>query len=135
MEIPDRLILFDGVCNLCSSSVKFILKYDKKKVFRYAPLQWAVSAKILKSYKHIIPFDTLIFIDKGTLYHQSTAALKIVKHLRFFWVLYYLTYIPKWIRDPVYRLIARNRYRIFGNKKHCYIPTEKEKELFVSIFD
>ncbi|MCF8359859.1 MAG: DCC1-like thiol-disulfide oxidoreductase family protein [Prolixibacteraceae bacterium] len=131
MEYPDYIILFDGVCNLCSSSVQFVMKHDKKRLFRFAPLQWDVASKILGPHKHILHFDTLILIEKGKVYDQSTAALKIARHLRFFRIFYFLIILPVWMRDPVYRFVARYRYRVFGKKEHCMVPAENKKELFI----
>jgi predicted DCC family thiol-disulfide oxidoreductase YuxK len=107
------------------------MRHDKKRVFRYVPLQWDVALKLLRPHKYILLFDTLILIEKGKVYDQSTAALKIARHLRFFRILYPFIFLPVWLRDPVYRFIAKHRYRVFGKKEHCMVPGENEKELFI----
>lgn len=124
------IILFDGVCNLCNNSVQFIIKRDKKKRFFYASLQSdAVQSILLQFELKNSDFDSIILIDKGKVYQKSTAILKIIKHLNSAWELSYIFIIvPKFIRDFIYSIIAKNRYKWFGKREKCMIPT-KELEM------
>ena len=129
------IILFDGVCNLCNSSVNFILKNDVKNQFKFASLQSDVAQQILLQYKvkndknH---FDSVILIENDKLYDKSTAALRILRKLKFpfnkGWI---FIVFPKFIRDHIYNLIAKNRYKWFGKKNVCRIPTKEELEVFL----
>lgn len=126
------VLLFDGVCNLCNGAVQFVIKRDKKAVFRFAALQSAFGQKVLKENK--LPqshFDTFILIADNKIYTKSTAALKVAQALGGFWkLLHVLIIIPKPIRDFLYTLIAKNRYKLFGKKEACMIPTPELKSRF-----
>ncbi|MBI9041394.1 thiol-disulfide oxidoreductase DCC family protein [Lutibacter sp.] len=127
------IIFFDGVCNLCNSSVNFIIKHDKKKHFLFASLQSDAAKEILLQYnsKKII-FDSIILIEANKIYEKSTAALKIAKHLNNgYFLLYIFIVIPVFIRDYVYNYIAKNRYKWYGKKDSCMIPTKELKDRFI----
>jgi predicted DCC family thiol-disulfide oxidoreductase YuxK len=127
------VILFDGVCNFCNYWVNFAIRHDKKKKLRFAPLQGETAAKLLPAH-HIKPTDisSVILIDKGKAYTQSSASIRICKHLDGGWKLFYgLMIIPKFIRDFFYNIIARNRYKWFGKKDSCMIPPPGWKERFL----
>ena len=129
-----KVILFDGVCNLCNSSVNFIIKRDKKDIFRYASLQSDVGQELAKEIgADISQLDTILLIDSSTTYyHKSTAALHIARQLSGFYpLLSVFLIIPKFIRDWVYNFISKNRYTWFGKKDNCLIPTPKLKDLFI----
>jgi predicted DCC family thiol-disulfide oxidoreductase YuxK len=136
MEIPKnkKIILFDGVCNLCNNAVNFIIEHDKKDVFRFASLQSEIGKK-LTSDRGINPelIDTIVLINPGVAYYQkSTAALEISKELSGgYSYLNYLSVIPEVIRDAIYNLIAKNRYKWFGKKDACIIPTPELKDKFL----
>ena len=133
MSEEKSLILFDGICNLCSAAVQFILKRDRNGRYRFASLQSASAGKILNEFNYYenIP-DTIVLIEKDKVYLKSTAVLRIVKHLRGVWPFFYgFIFFPAFIRDRIYDWIARNRFRWFGRKKQCYIPEEKWKERFI----
>ena len=126
------LILFDGVCNLCTGSVKFVLKRDKEKKFTFASLQSTTGQKLLSQFN--LPnntFNSFILYQDGKMYTRSTAALKLFQQLKgwkwvkIFWI------VPKFIRDAVYNLIARNRYKWFGKKEECWLPTPELKARFL----
>lgn len=126
------VILFDGVCNLCTGSVLFILKRDKEKRFLFASLQSDYGQELLKRYN--LPtntFNSFILYQDDKVLTRSTAALKMFQQLRgwkwvkIFWI------VPKFIRDAVYNLIARNRYKWFGQKSECWLPTPELKERFL----
>jgi len=128
------LILFDGVCNLCNSSVNFIIKHDKKNKFVFAPLQ----SDIAKIKAEGIGFDyskmnSIILIIGGKAYSKSTAVLFISKNLSGLYPLFFcFIIIPRIIRDMIYDYIAKNRYKWFGKKEVCMIPTQELKSKFIS---
>ena len=126
------IVLFDGVCNLCSASVQFIIERDKHGYFKFASLQSETGQALLK--KHNLPtnsFASVIMVENGTLYTHSTAALRIARHLDGAWkALYGLIVVPKFIRDRVYSFVADNRYRWFGKEESCWLPTPDLKARF-----
>jgi predicted DCC family thiol-disulfide oxidoreductase YuxK len=133
MDYNYSLILFDGVCNFCNSSVNFIIRRDKKNIFRFASLQSETGQKCLSEFNFSqTEFDTIILIEKGELYTRSTAALRIAKSIRGIWKLFYIfIIIPRPIRNYFYDLLSRNRYKWFGKRDACRIPSESEKEKFL----
>jgi predicted DCC family thiol-disulfide oxidoreductase YuxK len=127
------VILFDGVCNLCNSSVNFIIDRDKRRIFRYATQQSESGQAYLKSYD--LQTDTgesIILIEQGTVYIRSSAALRIAKKMDGAWPLMYIFMaVPRFIRDPAYNIIAKNRYKWFGRTEECRVPTPELQELFL----
>lgn len=116
------VLFFDGVCNLCNSSVQFILKKDKRKVIKFASLQSETAAEYLRD-KLPLP-DSIVFLEKGKIYTESSAALKIVPYLSLpYRILLIFNIFPKFMRDSLYRYIAKNRYKWFGKKEECMLPT------------
>lgn len=130
MNKLNKIIFFDGVCVLCNSSVDFLMNKDKKGRLRYAALQSDYAATVLPDEKRLSPGrQTVIFLDEGTLYTESTAILRILANLPFPWCLISgLLIVPRFIRNPVYRYIARNRYRWFGKRENCRMPDEITRE-------
>ena len=127
------VILFDGVCNFCNYWVNFAIKRDGKKKLKFTPLQGETAMQLLPRY-NINPtsLSSVIFIDAGKAYTQSSAAIRICKHLNGGWKLFYaLIVIPKFIRDFLYNIIARNRYKWFGKKDTCMVPTMELRERFL----
>lgn len=129
-----KIILFDGVCNLCNGSVIFILKHEKNPVFYFASIQSEAGKGLLEWCKLPEDFNqAVIFIDHGKIYLGSTAALKIGGQLRIPWS--FLAQmglrIPRFIRDWVYNQIARHRYPWFGKRDVCMVPTESLKARFL----
>ena len=127
------VILFDGVCNFCNYWVNFAIERDPEKTLRFTPLQGETAKQLLPQF-HIDPtaLSSVIFIDSGKAYTQSSAALRICKHLDGGWKLFYgLMIIPKFIRDFFYNIIARNRYKWFGRKESCRVPTPELRERFL----
>lgn len=120
------IILFDGICNLCNSSVQFIIKRDAKAIFKFAPLQSLAALDLLEKYQlDKTPLDSIIYLKEEVLYSKSTAALLICKHLNGLWpLLYAFIIIPRPLRDRIYQWIAKNRYRWFGKRKECMIPDD-----------
>ena len=131
---PQPIILFDGICNFCNSAVNFTIKRNTKANIRFAPMQSEAGQKLLQQYD--LPLDDLqsfIFIENGELYKQSTAALKVCRHLKGLWPLCYgLIIIPKFIRDGIYNWIAKNRYKWFGVRQQCMIPAPEVKTRFLN---
>ena len=127
-------ILFDGVCNFCNSAVNFTIKRNKNANIVFAPMQSAAGEKLLQQYN--LPADDMqsfIFIEKGIVNKQSTAALKVCRHLRGLWPLCYgFIIVPKFIRDGIYNWVAKNRYKWFGVRQECMIPTPEVKARFLS---
>jgi predicted DCC family thiol-disulfide oxidoreductase YuxK len=116
------IILFDGVCNLCSSSVQFIIKRDKHDYFRFVSLQSELGQEYIKDWK--LTQDSIVLIEFGKVYVESTAALRIAGHLSGLYPLLRAGLIlPKFLRDAVYKLIARNRYKWFGKQESCWVPS------------
>lgn len=126
------IILFDGVCNFCSDSVNFIIERDRKSLIRFAALQSAAGQQLLQQFN--LPtsiFNSFIFIEDGIVFTQSTAALKVCKYLTSLWpLLYGFIIVPKFIRDGIYKWMAKNRYKWFGKKEQCMIPTPAQKNGF-----
>ena len=135
-ELPEnkKIILFDGVCNLCDGAIQFIIKHDKKDVFRYASLQSELG-KELVSERGLNPeeIDSIMLIEPGVAYYRkSTAALEISRDLSGgYSLLKNFLFIPEVIRDGIYDFIANNRYKWFGKKEQCMIPTPELKAKFL----
>jgi predicted DCC family thiol-disulfide oxidoreductase YuxK len=134
VEESKKIILFDGVCNLCNGFVQFIIKRDRDDVFRYASLQSEVGQKLL-SERHIdtSAIDSVVLIEPGVAYYvKSDAALQIGSHLNGYRSISRILYlIPSGLRNIVYDLIARYRYAWFGKKDACMIPTPELKAKFL----
>ncbi|MFC4386875.1 thiol-disulfide oxidoreductase DCC family protein [Gracilibacillus marinus] len=127
----ERIILFDGICNLCNHSVQFIIKRDPKAKFQFASLQSDIGQKLRKEYNIQDKTDSVVLIEGKNYYVESTAALRIAKQLKGMYpLLYCFIIIPKPIRDLFYRYIAKNRYKWFGKKDSCMLPTKGMKERF-----
>jgi predicted DCC family thiol-disulfide oxidoreductase YuxK len=119
------VILFDGECNLCDGTVQFIIRHDRRKQFQFAALQ-------SKAGQRLAPDDTgaegelksIVLVEDGILHRESTAALRIARRMNFPWpLLYGFIILPPFIRNAVYKFIAHNRYKWFGKKDSCLIPT------------
>ena len=130
----NAVILFDGVCNFCNGAINFVLKQDKKAVFRFAPLQSEAGQKLLKQYNlSTAEFDSFVLIDNGKVYKKSAASLQVMNKLPWYWKeVQLLRIIPVAFRDAIYDFIARNRYKWFGKKEQCMIPTPEMKKRFLA---
>jgi predicted DCC family thiol-disulfide oxidoreductase YuxK len=135
MRIQDQfdILLFDGVCNLCNNAVDFVIQRDSKDRFKFAALQDPKTKSILKDYQINLDYiDSIILIRGDQIFHKSKAALETASKLSGLWpLLYVFVIIPAFIRDPVYDWIAKNRYKWFGKKETCRLPTPKEKSKFL----
>ncbi len=125
-----RIILFDGMCHFCEWNVHFIIKRDPQAKFKFAPLQSEMAKKQLN--KEISYNGTIVLMEDSQIYTKSTAALRICRQLSALWpVLYILIFIPRPVRDILYRIIAKNRYRWFGRKSSCMIPSPEIQKRFL----
>lgn len=134
VEYDKKIILFDGVCNLCNGVVQFVIRRDKQDTFRFAPLQSEVGEK-LTSERGIdtTKVDSIILIEPGIAYYtKSDAALQIGKGLKGYRTLSSLLHVfPKGLRNLIYDLVARNRYKWYGKKDACMIPTPELQAKFL----
>lgn len=130
---PYKIVLFDGVCNLCNNSVQFIIKRDPKDRFRFAALQEEAGLALVSQYQiDTSKVDSIVLIDNGKAYVKSTAALRIAKNLKGPWpLLYAFIIIPNFMRNWGYDFIAKNRYKWYGKKDACMIPTPELKSKFL----
>ena len=125
------VVFFDGVCTLCQRSVRYLLKHDKKKVLKFASLQGEYAKKILPP-EDLNNLESLLFYNKKTIYKKSGAVLELCKVLGGGHKLLLVGYLlPKFLRDGLYSMIAKNRYRWFGQQEHCMVPTKDLKSRFL----
>src|SRR4051812_49173652 len=128
-----KTILFDGVCNLCNSSVNWVIDHDKNNLFHFASLQSEVGKKKLEEIGHDESYmDSILLDDEGQTFAEADAVLRILKHLGgvysfagIFWL------VPRFIRNFVYKLVAKNRYKWFGKQDNCWVPTPELKAKFL----
>ena len=131
-KLTKPIIFFDGVCAMCNTFVNFILKVDRKGVFLFAPLQGTTAAQLLGPLSDQPEDWSMIYVDESGIHDQSDASLEVYRRLGGIWrVLSVLQCIPQSIRTPAYRMIARNRYRWFGRKNQCRLPTPEERGRFL----
>lgn len=140
------VVLFDGVCNFCDASVNFIIEHDKAGYFKFAPLQSDEGKRLATEYgfesatvpkgdgaSDLIPIDSVILVEDGRAYTHSTAALKILRRLGAPWSwAYAFVIVPRAIRDWAYRLFARYRYRLFGRRDQCMLPSPEVRARFLT---
>lgn len=127
------IIFFDGVCGLCNGWVDFVIRRDKRSLFKFSPLQ----GKLART--QLAPFhgprgllDSMVLFDVDGLHYRSDGVLRTLRGLSGFWKLFYLFHlVPRPLRDAVYDCIARNRYRWFGQRASCRLPTPQEREKFI----
>lgn len=117
----DFIVFFDGHCSLCQGFVRFILRHERNSQLKFCSLQSNLSKRLLSQ---VNPSkDSVYIMLDGRLYSESAAFLKICDHLRWpFKALKIIRFIPKVFRDKIYRLVARNRYKVFGRSEQCYLP-------------
>lgn len=128
-----HLILFDGICNLCNRSVSFIIRNDPDAKFKFAALQHAKGRDFLQHHQFVNnPSESVVYIRNGREYAKSSAFLEIVKELGWPWKIFYIfKVIPLQVRDYLYDHIAKRRYRIFGKRNTCMIPTRDVQDRFI----
>jgi predicted DCC family thiol-disulfide oxidoreductase YuxK len=128
-----HVVVFDGACNLCAHSVTFILAHERDSAIRFAAAQSAAGRELLREFG-LDPDNvaTFVFVKGGTAYVRSDAALEVAQHLRSPWrMLRVLRFVPRRLRDSVYDIIARNRYRWFGKRESCIVPTPELRSRFI----
>ena len=127
------VILFDGVCNLCTGSVRFVIERDSRRQFRFASLQSAAAERLLGSRDQL---ESMVLVAGGKVYRKSTAALLIARRLDGLWpLLAAFLVIPKFLRDAVYDWIGGRRYRLFGKRDACWTPQPELAERFLDSGD
>lgn len=128
MEPP--IFIFDGVCNFCNGLVNFLIDRDPKKRLRFAAAQGKTGKKLLKKFK--MKYTSIIFIDDGKVYTKSTAFLRMMRYLSGPWPVFYVfILLPKFLRNILYDLIGKNRYKWFGKRTTCRVPTKNIKDRFL----
>ena len=129
----ENVILFDGVCNLCNGLVRFIIKRDKERKFKFASLQSETGQQRLGQFGlEKNEFESFVLIRDDKYYLKSTGVLKMLRELGGIWKLFYVfIFIPRPLRDLLYDAIAKSRYKIFGKRDVCMIPTPVLKERFL----
>jgi len=127
------VVLFDGVCNLCNSSVQFLIRKDRQARLRFASLQSEFGQAVLQKFN--LPqnnFSSFVLLEGEKIYLRSSAALRITRYLGGFWRVFQIFWIvPPFVRDAIYDFIAKNRYKWFGKKPECMLPSPELKERFL----
>lgn len=132
MEDYNNIVLFDGVCNFCNSSVNFIIERDPSAKFKFTPLQSEIGEELIKKYSLPNTLETIILLQHGKIYTKSSAALRIAKSLNGLWSLMFFFYlVPKFLRDPFYMIVANNRYKWFGKQETCMVPTAEVRNRYL----
>lgn len=130
----NKIVLFDGVCNFCNSSVQFIIKHDTSNSLKFASLQSSIGQALLNKYAIPKDVDSVIFIENNQAYTKSSAALKIANYFGGFWkLLQIFMVVPTFIRNFFYDIIAKNRYRWFGKKDSCMLPSPEIRNRFLEV--
>jgi predicted DCC family thiol-disulfide oxidoreductase YuxK len=128
----NQIILFDGDCNFCDKSVQFIIKRDRVGVYKFASLQSEIGLELIEKYSIPENLDSFILVTEQRWYAKSSAALRVCKNLKGLWKIpYALLIIPRPIRDFFYHIIANNRYKWFGKKDHCILPSPDIRKRFL----
>lgn len=131
-EYVKRIILFDGECNFCDKSVQFIIKRDPEAFFSFTSQQGEAGQKMIEKYHAPASINSIILIENDTYYLKSSAALRICRHLQGAWkLLFIFILVPYPIRDFFYNILAKNRYKWFGKKDQCTLPTPEMRKRFL----
>lgn len=131
-KIESPVILFDGVCNLCNSSINFVIDRDKHKKYKFASLQSKFGQQLAASIGKDIDMQSVLLVENGKVLDRSNAALEIARNLSGAWpALYIFKVVPSFLRNIVYDFISRNRYRWFGKQEFCRMPSAELKSLFL----
>lgn len=130
-EFP--VVFFDGFCNLCNGAVQFTIERDRKNIFRFSSLQSDYAQEKLSGFSlNKGQGESMVLLEDGKVYERSTAALRVARRLSGGWpLLYGFIIIPRFIRDAVYKYIAKNRYKWFGKQESCWVPTPDLKAKFL----
>lgn len=132
ISAKNPIIFYDGLCVFCTWSIRFVLKHDKQKRFRLCPLQSELAESIASQVTRDEDYQTVVALYQGQMYQKSDVTFFIVDELGGLWrTLLIFKIFPKFLRDAVYSLIARYRYRLFGKRQACYLPTPEERFRFL----
>ncbi len=133
MSEINNILLFDGVCNLCNYAVQFVIKRDRNAVIKFASLQSSIGQKLLLQHQlSNTQFDSFVYIKNNKIFLKSTAALHLMKDIGGIWkFLYAFIIVPEFIRNTIYNIVSKNRYKWFGKKDSCMMPNEKLRERFL----
>lgn len=128
-----NIVLFDGVCNLCNGAINFLIDHDKDNKLLFASLQSDFGQGALKDYgMNTSDFDTFVFLKDGKMFTRSQGALEVIDVLGGAWSsLYMFRFVPSFLRDGIYKIVAKNRYRLFGQRDACRMPTPELKAKFL----
>jgi len=128
------VILFDGVCNLCNGSVRFALAHERGQVLRFASMQSPRGQELLRRYGlPLVEYESFAFVEDGVAYLRSEGFLRVVRHFRRPWQwLAVMRILPRALRDWIYDCIARNRFRLFGRRATCMVPTPEVRDRFLT---
>ncbi|MBD7945303.1 MULTISPECIES: thiol-disulfide oxidoreductase DCC family protein [Psychrobacillus] len=130
--MAEAIVMFDGVCNFCDSSVQFIIKRDSKGYFQFAALQSDAGMKLKEQYSISHNIDSFILIEDGKVYKFSDGALRVCRNLEGIWrYMYIFIFVPRPIRNSIYKFIAKNRYKWFGQKDSCMLPSPEVRSRFL----
>ncbi len=133
MNTQNPVLLYDGLCNLCQTSVQFILKHNSKENIQFASLQSDFGKELVKNSTLPANYaESLVYVENGDVFVKSDAALKLAKHLHGVWKIgSVFLIVPTFIRNPIYDWVAKNRYRWFGKKEACWVPNATWKTRFL----
>jgi predicted DCC family thiol-disulfide oxidoreductase YuxK len=131
--MDNPVILFDGVCNLCNGAINFVLRHDRKWKFRFASLQSQAGQQLLAAYGlDARELNSFFLVEKGKVYKKSAAALRVMNHFAWYWKeLQILRIVPYFLRDAIYDFVADNRYKWFGKRQDCMVPTPELQNRFL----
>jgi len=131
-ELEHPIVFFDGVCAMCNRFVDIILRADTRGTFRFAPLQGETARRVLDELPSEPERWSMVYLDERGVHDRSDASLEVYRRLGgAWWFLSVARLVPRWARNPVYGMIARNRYRWFGRRDSCRVPTELERRRFL----
>jgi predicted DCC family thiol-disulfide oxidoreductase YuxK len=128
-----QIVIFDGICNFCNGAVNFIIKRDSKAVFKFTPTQSKIAQDLLL--RHQVPevgYDAFVLIKNGQSFLRTNAAFEITKDLDGFWFIGAFKIVPAVVRDYFYRILARNRYTLFGKRATCMMPKKEVRDRFLT---
>jgi predicted DCC family thiol-disulfide oxidoreductase YuxK len=131
--MDNPVILFDGVCNLCNGAINFVLRHDKKGIFRFASIQSEAGQQLLAANGiDASELNSFFLVEKGKVYKKSAAALRVVNYFAWYWKeLQILIIVPYFLRDAIYDFVATNRYKWFGKRDQCMVPTPDLQKRFL----
>jgi predicted DCC family thiol-disulfide oxidoreductase YuxK len=132
-ESPARIVLFDGVCGMCNGIVSFLVRVDRRRALRYAPLQGPTAEQLRRAHPEIPSgLDSMVLVDDGVVFLRMKGVARGARYLPWPWKIGYALFaLPRWLSDPLYDLVARVRYRVFGKRDVCRVPSAEERGLFL----